>query len=252
MSARILIVDDDPLVPRTLRILFRKHGFEAAAAAGTEEALAFLGEEPRRRGDQRHQHARADGFELLRQVKQRHPAIEVVLVTGYGTIQNAVRGMRDGAFDYVHEAHPGRGDGGRRGPGPGGGAAPDRERGPPRPAGHRRSRCRAVGRDPTFLKVFEAVEAVAATRATVLITGESGTGSPWWPGRSTNRAARKDSPFVEINCGAPPGGPPRERALRPRQGLLHRGHRLPHRPVPRRRRRHDLPRRDRTASPASR
>ena len=93
----MLIVDDDPLVPRTLCILFRKHGFEAAAAAGTEEALAFLGKNPVDVVISDINMPGANGFELLRQVKQRHPAIEVVLVTGYGTIQNAVRGMRDGA-----------------------------------------------------------------------------------------------------------------------------------------------------------
>jgi DNA-binding NtrC family response regulator len=101
VAARILIVDDDPLVPRTLRILLRKQGHEVESAASAEEAFKALEATPAEVVISDINMPGADGFEVLKRVKSRLPQSEVILVTGYGTIENAVRGMREGAFDYV-------------------------------------------------------------------------------------------------------------------------------------------------------
>jgi two-component system response regulator AtoC len=208
VTARILIVDDDPLVPRTLRILLRKHGHDVDAAQNATEAFERLAAIPYDLVISDINMPGASGFDVLAHVKEEHPAAEVILVTGYGTIDNAVRGMREGAFDYVTKpvlddemvlvvdraleasrlrsenadlrarlanVQGGGGDG-------------------------------VIGRDPSFVKVFDTIDAVAPTRATVLVTGESGTGKSLVARRIHELSGRQDQPFVEINCGALPEG----------------------------------------------
>ncbi|MFM8979633.1 MAG: sigma-54-dependent transcriptional regulator, partial [Planctomycetia bacterium] len=206
MSARILIVDDDPLVPRTLRLLLQKHGHEVDTAAHAEQAFAMLGAKPYDVLVSDINMPGADGFEVLRRTKREWPRTEVILVTGYGTIENAVRGMREGAFDYVTKP------------------VLDDEMVLVVARALESSRLRsenaslraqlasakgsrkAVGRDASFLKVFETVDAVAPARATVLITGESGTGKSMVARMIHEASGRRDGPFVEMNCGALPEG----------------------------------------------
>ena len=178
MTARILIVDDDPLVPRTLRILLRKHGHEVEAAQSAQEAFDKLVEDPVDLVISDINMPGANGFDVLAHVKRECPATEVILVTGYGTIENAVRGMKEGAFDYVTKP------------------VLDDEMVLVVERALESARLRTenadlrarlanvqnvtgdntIGRDPAFVKVFDTVGAVAPTRATVLVTGESGTG----------------------------------------------------------------------------
>ena len=209
MAARILIVDDDPLVPRTLRILLRKHGHEVDTASSAKEAFEALRvSEPYHLVISDINMPDADGFDVLAHVREHTPDAEVILVTGYGTIENAVRGMKEGAFDYVTkpvldeemvmvvaralEAHRLRTEN-----------ASLREQ-----LANARSSLPgdAVGRAPEFVRVFETVDAVAGTRATVLITGESGTGKSLVARKIHEASDRASEPFVEINCGALPEG----------------------------------------------
>ena len=208
MSARILIVDDDPLVPRTLRILLRKHGHDVETAESPRIAFERLAKESFDLVISDINMPEINGFEVLKRIKQDRPSTEVILLTGYGTIENAVRGMKAGAFDYITKpvlddemvvvveralesarlrtenadlrqrlatAESGKSDG-------------------------------VVGRDPGLVKVFETVDAVSPTRATVLITGESGTGKSLVARRVHEQSGRSAKPFVEINCGALPEG----------------------------------------------
>ena len=206
MPGRILIVDDDPLVPRTLRLLLHKHGHDVAVAASAEEGIAQLSARPVDVVISDINMPGADGFQLLAQVRQKHPATQVVLVTGYGTIESAVRGMREGAFDYVTkpvldeemllvveralESVRLRAENAELR------AALDRTK-----AGRR-----IIGNDPSLMKVFDTIDAVAPTRATVLVTGESGTGKSLLSRMIHEASPRKAAPFVEMNCGALPEG----------------------------------------------
>ena len=115
--------------------------------------------------------------------------------------------MREGAFDYVTKPVLDDEMVRRRRTRPRVRPPAHRERGPARPPRHaRRARGEPSGATPTFLKVFETVDAVAPTRATVLITGESGTGKSLVARMIHDTSDRKDKPFVELNCGALPEG----------------------------------------------
>jgi DNA-binding NtrC family response regulator len=206
MHGRILIVDDDPLVPRTLKLLLNKHGHDVDVAASAEEGIKKLAARGADVVISDVNMPGADGFQLLAHIKAKHPMTQVVLVTGYGTIESAVRGMREGAFDYVtkpvldeemllvveraFESVRLRTENAELR------AALDKTKG-----GRR-----IIGSDPSLMKVFGTIEAVAPTRATVLVTGESGTGKSLLSRMIHDASPRKSQPFVELNCGALPEG----------------------------------------------
>jgi DNA-binding NtrC family response regulator len=206
LPGRILIVDDDPLVPRTLRLLLAKHGHDVDAAGNAQEAFQRLEARVADVVISDINMPGLDGFEVLRAVRQRWPQCQVVLVTGYGTIESAVRGMRDGAFDYVTkpvldeemllvveralESSRLRSENAQLR------AALENSQG----------RKKVIGNDASLVKVFETITAVAPTRATVLITGESGTGKSLIARSIHDASPRKGGPFVEVNCGALPEG----------------------------------------------
>ena len=206
MSARILIVDDDPLVPRTLRILLRKHGHEVEAASNAEEAVALLREHTFDVVISDINMPGADGFEVLRLVKEANAATEVVLITGYGTIEDAVRGMRDGAFDYVTKP------------------VLDDEMVVVIERASEAVRLRtenadlraqlasvtrprsAMGKEPGFVKLFETIDCNLLQRLYPYKQGPGGTGKSLLARSVHDASDRADQAFVEINCGALPEG----------------------------------------------
>ena len=206
MPGRILIVDDDPLVPRTLRLLLQKNGHEVEVASGAAEAKDKLAHRPADVVISDINMPGGDGFEVLKNVRSAYPQAQVILLTGYGTIESAVRGMREGAFDYVTkpvldeemllvveralESFRLRTENAELR------AELGRKSGPKR----------VVGNDPSLLKVYDTIQAVAPTRATVLITGESGTGKSLIARMIHEASPRKATAFVELNCGALPEG----------------------------------------------
>ena len=84
MPGRILIVDDDPLVPRTLRLFLAKHGHDVDVASGAEEAMKRLVAKAADVVITDINMPGADGFAVLKHVRTSHPTTQVVLVTGYG------------------------------------------------------------------------------------------------------------------------------------------------------------------------
>lgn len=207
----ILVVDDDQLAAEGLATFLRASGFQATAVSSGREALERLAAR-----DQSVDPETAsigvvltdvvmpgmDGIELIEGVRQRHPDVVCIAVTGYGTVEGAVRAIRAGAIDYLtkpvvdhalkravetalqehylvsprRNAASGRGDG----------------------------LDSIVGSDPRMLHLYEVIEAVAPTRTTVLMTGESGTGKSLIA-RAIHRAStRADRPFVELSCGSIP------------------------------------------------
>ncbi len=102
-----------------------------------------------------------------------------------------------------------------------------------------------LGRAPAMQQVFRAIGRLARSSVTVLITGESGTGKELVARALHDHSPRAAKPFIALNTSAIPGGPARVRAVRPREGLVHRrGHAAP-RPLRAGGWRHAVPRRDR-------
>ncbi len=161
------------------------------------------------------------GLELLDQVRQLAPETTVILITAHGTTESAVEAMKHGAYDYLTK--PCSVDEIR--------LVVDKAL-EKRDLAHENQRLRLQIRDqsaiPTIVgktdrmqEIFGLVRQIAPTRANVLITGESGTGKELIARAIHNSADRRDAAFVAVNCGAIPGEPARERALRAREGRVH-------------------------------
>jgi DNA-binding NtrC family response regulator len=204
--SRILIVEDEANAREALGEVFRP-AHEVDLAADVEEAQAALARHvpdviltdvvlPGER----------DGLDLLQEVQRTHPDVPVIVMTAYGSVEKAVRAMRDGAHDFLEKPL----DLGRlrnlvastltsrsRAPE----TAPLREhlsRGAV-PEGF-------VGSAPAVLDVFRVVSKVAPTNATVLILGESGTGKELVAEAIHAASPRAAGPFVKVNCAALPEG----------------------------------------------
>jgi DNA-binding NtrC family response regulator len=200
----LLIVDDDRHVLESMADWLRSLGYELDASPGYANALERL------RGrtyelvlaDVRLRDG--DGFDLLEQCRRNWPGTQVILMTGYGTPDGAIEAIHAGAFDYVTK--PLIGDELRM--------AIERalsQRSVQRENDNLRAQLdrrygmdNIIGRDPRMLKVFEMIASVADTRATVLVTGESGTGKSMIARAIHRRSGRAKGPFVEVACGALP------------------------------------------------
>lgn len=204
MTAKILIVDDDPLMRKTLSNLLRREGYGTAEAGGGEEAIHHLdGEifdlvitdlhmEP------------MSGLELLKAIKPGRPDLEVIVVTAYGTIDVAVEAMKLGAFDFVTKPFQ-----------------PEEillrarnalEKSRLKDAVRRlQTEARSafgihgiVGGSEPLRKVLSILPRVAQTESTMLITGESGTGKELIARAIAAASRRSQGPFVSISCAALP------------------------------------------------
>ncbi|HRT97543.1 MAG TPA: response regulator, partial [Planctomycetota bacterium] len=175
-SIRILVVDDEPLIRKGFARALQEDGFSVESAGSGDEALRLFGDgafdlvitDLRMPG--------TDGLGVLHGVKAVRPDTEVVILTGYGTIQNAVAAIKDGAYNYitkplnrhellriVHEV-----------------AEKIELRGRVQQLQSqlesRYGLHNLVGRAPAMQRVYDLIEKVRHSDTTVLITGESGTG----------------------------------------------------------------------------
>ena len=205
--ARILVVDDELSMREFLQILLAKDGHAVVTAGGVDEALTrFREDEPDlvltdlRMG-------RQSGVDLLRAVKAESPRVEVVIMTAFATVENAVEAMQQGAFTYIlkpfkveHLRLEVEKALGHR-------ALLAENRVLRHQVGARRASGEGIlGNSPAIVEVRKLVEKIAPTRTTVLLTGESGTGKEVVARAIHARGDRADHPFVAINCGAIPEG----------------------------------------------
>ena len=203
----ILIVDDDPSVTASLALLLKQAGYASYAVAGPADALMWL---EANRCDlvlQDMNFSRRttgeEGMELLAQVRAAHPALPVVLITAWGSIDLAVRGMKAGASDFIVKPWANeqilqtvRTALGLSAAPPPSGQAPSREElDAAFDFGH------LVGEDPRLRKVLQVIGRVAPTDASVLIMGESGTGKELIADALHRNSRRRGRPFVKVNLG---------------------------------------------------
>ncbi|NID11481.1 sigma-54-dependent transcriptional regulator [Fibrivirga algicola] len=203
----LLIIDDDIAVQTSLSLLFRKEGFAVRIADGPFETREVLDEETpeailldmnfsvETSGD--------DGIRLLRYIRERLPNVPVLLITGWGSIELAVQGMKAGANDFITK--PWQNEhivqsvktaiklvGGKAGEAVSAGR---------RQLDEQFQFDNIVGEDPKLLDVLTTIGRVAPTDAPVLITGESGTGKELIAEAIHQNSRRKRQPFVKVNLG---------------------------------------------------
>jgi DNA-binding NtrC family response regulator len=199
----ILIVDDEEGIRAALTKFFRREGYEAQAAATAEEALALAEKsyfaaavlDVRLGGVDR-------GAELLTELRSRDPDLSVVMVTGYGSVESAVRAMKEGASDYILKPV----DNARLLEAVRRSIELSRLR---RDNAYLRRELIAnvyshdiVTRDPRYISLLEMADRVKDSEATVLLSGESGTGKEVMARYIHFTGSRRDKPFVGINCAA--------------------------------------------------
>jgi DNA-binding NtrC family response regulator len=200
----LLLVDDDRLLLDSMALWLREQGYEVLTAASVAAAKERLSQ---RQPDLALIDIRlpdGDGFELLAHCRTDYPEVAVILLTGYATVETGIEALRAGAFDLLtkplidDEL----------------GMAIDRALAQ-REVVEENHKLKAqldlrfgleniVGHDHRMQRVFDLVERIADTRATVLITGESGTGKSLLARAIHRRSSRRDQPFVEVACGAMP------------------------------------------------
>ena len=203
-KVRILIVDDDELILTSLAELLRLEGYDVETAARFKDASAQLAASAFEVAIADVSMPDVDGFELLKLIRNRYPETVTIMVTGYGTIEDAVKAMRAGAFDYltkpiiddeiklvIQRALERQ-------------SLTAENRSLRKQLAERYSLDNIVGHDYKMLRVFDLVETVADTPTTLLITGESGTGKSLVARAIHQRSNRRGGPFVEVACGALP------------------------------------------------
>jgi DNA-binding NtrC family response regulator len=205
MNFQILIVDDEPLIRKSLYEILRIDGYHVHMATSGEEALGLLDKNKIDIIVTDLKLPKISGLQLLQEVKSRNPKSEVILITGYGSIESAVDAMKKGAFDYItkpindteikitigkilekrkliDENENLRGI-----------IAKEK----------RNSFCELIGFNERMQAVYHTIDSVASSNATILISGESGTGKGL-VARAIHQSdrTRLDKPFVEVSCGA--------------------------------------------------
>src|SRR3982751_689701 len=100
-ETRILLVDDDPIILDALSRFLRREGYTVETAADGAQAIEMLAAAPFALVLTDVNMPRANGLEVLRAVRQNHPDVVVIVITGYGTIENAVEAIKMGACDYL-------------------------------------------------------------------------------------------------------------------------------------------------------
>jgi DNA-binding NtrC family response regulator len=202
---RLLIVEDKESLAAMLREVVEADGFEPEIAATGSQAMRWLAEgrkyvavltDLRLPG--------ADGIAVLRQARESDPDCPVVLMTAFGTIENAVEAMKLGAYDFLQKP-----------------IDVDRlslllrrlrehrelqfENLLLKEEFQKQYRLPAIiGESPRIVEVSQAIQRVAPTDATVLLQGESGTGKELFARAIHQLSSRRDRPFVAINCAAIP------------------------------------------------
>jgi DNA-binding NtrC family response regulator len=201
-TAQILIVDDERIALRNLEHVMKKEGYDVTATQSGANALKIL---------EGHQFdvvlsdlrmEKVDGMQILKKTRELYPDTEVVMITGYATLDSAVETMRHGAFYYI--------------------AKPfklEEVRKVVAEAVHKvrlktenrhlreqlesyQGKVKIITQDPSMQKLLETARQIAPTDCNVLITGESGTGKELFARFIHLQSKRMEGPFFAINCGA--------------------------------------------------
>jgi two-component system, NtrC family, response regulator HydG len=201
-NGTILVVDDDTAHRTMLRTLVGGWGYEISEADDGGTAIDMVRQRAYDLVLMDVRMLKVSGIEALAAIKHLNPAIPVVIMTAYSSVEAAVDALKKGAHDYLTKPldfdklkitieraleHTRLREENRR----------LREH-----LGERLDRRRIIGQSPAMVKLLETVSQVAPSEATVLITGESGTGKELIAAAIHFNSPRRDGPFVQLNCAA--------------------------------------------------
>jgi DNA-binding NtrC family response regulator len=203
-AGSVLIIDDEAEIRESLQTLLEMEGYEVETAVSGEDGLVQVGERafdlvlldlalPGR-----------DGMDILSEIRSHDSRLPVIMITAYGTVENAVRAMQSGATNFVQKpwdnekllADVRAAVGWRR--------AEEENVQLKRALKQRYNFENIVGKSEPMLKIFDLVAQVANSRSTVLLQGESGTGKEVIAKAVHLNSPRRDKPFVPVNTGSMP------------------------------------------------
>ncbi len=204
MKEKILVVDDDEGVRQVLSQSLSEAGYRVSVAESGEKAVAAVREETFDLVILDMVLPRVDGIEVLKEITALRPEIPVVMITGYASVETAIKAMKMGAVDYI--------------------VKPFRMEEVELVVGKalERSHLRRenvylrrqlettygvhniIGQSPVMRRIYVLIEQVASSRSTVLITGASGTGKELVARALHFNGDRRNRPFVSVNCGGIP------------------------------------------------
>ena len=203
-AGSVLIIDDESAIRESLETLLQLEGYAVESAASAEDGLARMGEQnfdlvlldlalPDR-----------NGMELLAEIRAQDPQLSVIMITAYGTVENAVKAMQAGAANFIQKPWDNeklladvRAAIARR-------RAEEENVQLKRALKQRYNFENIVGKSEPMLKIFDLVGQVAPSRSTVLLQGESGTGKELIAKAIHLNSPRRDRPFVPVNTGSMP------------------------------------------------
>lgn len=201
-AQRILVVDDEEVALTNLVYVLKKEGYAVTGTQSGPDAIKLLS---------RHEYdlvltdlkmEKADGMEVLARARQHHPDIEVIMITGYATVDSAIEAMKAGAYHYI--AKPYKLDEVRKV------VREALEKTALKRENQRlkehlqdfQGRVRIITKNAKMGKLLEMATQVAATESNVMLCGESGTGKELLARFIHEASPRKSGPLMSINCGA--------------------------------------------------
>ncbi|HDZ91473.1 MAG: sigma-54-dependent Fis family transcriptional regulator [Deltaproteobacteria bacterium] len=201
---RILVVDDEEAMRESLNDWLKEDGYEVGLAAGGQEAIDMVRDDPWEIILLDLKMPGMDGLETLKHLKEVRPEAEILMMTAYATVDTAVQAMKEGAFDYLVKPFD-----------------PDEieilikkivkhkelvlENILLRKQLEKRDQFdEIIGKSDAMQRIFEMIRKVAPTDSTVLITGESGTGKELIAQAIHGNSGRCYMPLITVNCGALP------------------------------------------------
>src|SRR5271163_4627186 len=204
LAGAVLIIDDEAEIRESLQTLLEMEGFAVETAVTGEAGLQRIGEHPFDLVLLDLALPGRDGMDILAEIRAHETRLPVIMITAYGTVENAVRAMQSGAVNFVQKpwdnekllADIRAAVGWRR--------AEEENVQLKRALKQRYNFENIVGKSEPMLKIFDLVGQVAASRSTVLLQGESGTGKELIAKAIHLNSPRRDHSFVPVNTGSVP------------------------------------------------
>jgi DNA-binding NtrC family response regulator len=201
---KILVVDDEPSVTGSLELILSENGFEVLTANSFASSTAILNQKKVDLVITDLRLADASGIDLIKHIKKTTPDVEVILMTGYGSLDITIEAIKAGAYYYLEKPY-----------------TADRlftlvdralqlielkheNESLKRTIAGDSETFGMIGRDPRMHQIFETIRTAAPSDASVLIEGESGTGKELIATAFHAQSQRAEGPFIRINCAAIP------------------------------------------------